>query len=63
MQGLLASGYKVGMVGSCPYLDATTIYSARYMKRRSTRPMVIVQAVGHNKLQADVDSTLWRQQC
>ena len=54
MQGLLASGHEMGMVGSCPSLDATTIYSARYMKRRGMGPMVIVQAVGHNKVHADV---------
>ena len=58
MQGLLASGHEVGMMGSCPCLDATTIHSARYMKRRGTGPMVIVQAVGHNKIQADVEAAV-----
>ena len=58
MHGLLASGHEVGMVGSCPYLDATTIYSARYIKPRGTGPMVIVQAVGHNKVQADVEAVV-----
>ena len=58
MQGLLASGHEVGIVGSCPYLDATIIYSARYMKRRGTGPMVIVQAVGHKKVQADVEAAV-----
>ena len=58
MQGLRASGHEVGMVGSCPYLDATTIYSARYMKRRGTGPMVALQAVRHNKVQADVEAAV-----
>ena len=60
MQGLLASGHKMGMVGSCPwpYLDPTTIHSARYMKRRETGPRVIVPAVGHKKIQADVEAAV-----
>ena len=58
MQGLRASGHEMGMLGSCLYLDATTIYSARYMKRRGTGPMVASRAVRHNKVQADVEAAV-----
>ena len=71
VQGLLASGHEVGMVGSCPYLDATlltTIHSARYMNSMlrsvagGTGPTVIVQAVGHKKVQADVEAAVLNMQ-
>ena len=58
MQGLRASGHEVGMVGSCPYLDTTTTYSARDTKCRGTGPMVALRAVRHNKVQADVEAAL-----
>ena len=41
VQGLLASGHEMGMVGNCPYLDATSMHSARYMKRRGTGPCLL----------------------
>ena len=56
VQGLRASWHEVGMVGSCPYLDATNIYSARHTKLCGMGPMVALRAVGHNKVQADVEA-------
>ena len=58
MQGLRAGGHEVGMVGSCPYLDATTIYSACYMKRRGTGSNVALQAVRQNEVLADVEAAV-----
>ena len=54
MQGLLDWAWWA----VAQFLDATTIDSARYMKLRGTGPMVIVQAVGHNKVQADVEAAV-----
>ena len=48
----------VGMVGSCPYLDASTIYSARDMKRRGTGPTVAPGQVRHNNVQAHVEAAV-----